>query len=172
MKRIDPKVPLAAAALLLVTACAQSGTVAREPAAKPDAQPAAPLVMAPPPAPAPDSGIRELVKKDTQEGTGKTAEKGKAVLVHYTGWLYDPKAPDAKGEKFDTSEGRATPFGFVLGAGRVIRGWDEGLPGMKEGGKRTLIIPPNMAYGDRGAGGKIPPNATLVFDVELIRLLN
>jgi len=123
MKRPDPKLPLAAAALFLAIAGVHSGAVAAEPAA----QPAAPLVMAPPPAPAPDSGIRELVKKDTKEGTGKTAEKGKAVLVHYTGWLYDSKAPEAKGEKFDSSEGRATPFGFVLGAGRVIRGWDEGL---------------------------------------------
>lgn len=99
-------------------------------------------------------------------------EKGKAVLVSYTGWLYDSKAPDQKGAKFDTSEGRATPFGFVVGAGRVIKGWDEGVVGMKEGGKRTLVIPPAMGYGAKGAGDKIPPNATLLFEVEVIKMIN
>ena len=116
--------------------------------------------------------IKELVIKDTKIGEGKVAEKEKAVLVHYTGWLYDPKAPDQKGAQFDTSVGRPTPFGFTLGVGRVIKGWDEGIPGMKEGGKRTLIIPPSMAYGERGAGGVIPPNATLLFEVELIDVVN
>ncbi len=116
--------------------------------------------------------VKELVKKDTKVGTGKEAARGKAVLVNYTGWLYDPSKPDMKGAQFDTSTGRATPFGFVVGAGRVIKGWDEGIPGMKEGGHRTLIIPPAMGYGAKGAGDKIPPNATLLFEVELIKLLN
>jgi len=116
--------------------------------------------------------IKELVIKDTKVGEGKVAEKEKAVLVHYTGWLYDPKAPDQKGKQFDSSVGRPTPFSFLIGRGKVIKGWDEGVPGMKKGGKRTLIIPPSMAYGERGAGGVIPPNATLLFEVELIDVIN
>ena len=95
---------------------------------------------------------------------------GKAVLVHYTGWLYDPTKPDGRGAKFDSSLDRGVPFGFILGAGRVIKGWDEGVVGMKTGGKRTLVIPPQLGYGERGAGGVIPPNATLMFDVELIEV--
>jgi len=128
-----------------------------------------PVPLAPIAAPA---EVKELVKEDTKEGAGKVAEKNKAVLVHYTGWIYDPKAPGRKGAQFDTSAGRPTPFGFIIGVGKVIKGWDEGVPGMKEGGKRTLIIPPAMAYGDKGAGGVIPPGATLLFDVELVKVLN
>ena len=117
--------------------------------------------------------VKELIKQDlTVPAEGKVAEKGKAVLVNYTGWLYDPKAPEQKGKQFDSSAGRATPFGFVIGVGRVIKGWDEGVPGMKEGGKRRLVIPANMAYGEKGAGDTIPPNATLVFDIELIKIIN
>jgi FKBP-type peptidyl-prolyl cis-trans isomerase FkpA len=93
--------------------------------------------------------------------------------VHYTGWLYDPAAPEGKGKQFDSSRGRATPFGFIIGAGRVIKGWDEGVVGMKERGTRTLIIPPDMAYGGRDVGnGLIPPYSTLMFDIELIRVIN
>ena len=88
--------------------------------------------------------------------------------MHYTGWLYDPAAPDGHGAKFDSSVDRKETFRFPLGAGKVIKGWDEGVAGMKVGGTRTLVIPPQMGYGARGAGGVIPPNATLVFDVELI----
>jgi FKBP-type peptidyl-prolyl cis-trans isomerase len=123
------------------------------------------------PAPAPTE-VKELVKQDSKVGEGKPADAGKAVSVHYTGWLFDPKAADRKGKKFDSSLDRGMPFGFILGAGRVIKGWEEGVLGMKEGGKRTLYIPPSLGYGERGAGGAIPPNATLVFDVELIKVLN
>jgi FKBP-type peptidyl-prolyl cis-trans isomerase len=98
-------------------------------------------------------------------GSGAEAVKGKQVTVHYTGWLW---ADNKKGAKFDSSVDRGSPFSFNLGAGQVISGWDEGVAGMKVGGKRTLIIPAKLGYGDRGAGGVIPPNADLVFDVELL----
>ena len=114
--------------------------------------------------------VQTLQKIDSKQGTGAEAVPGKAVVVHYTGWLYDPSAPEGKGAKFDSSLDRKVPFGFILGAGRVIRGWDEGVAGMKVGGTRTLIIPPDMGYGARGAGGVIPPNATLIFDVELLEV--
>ena len=110
----------------------------------------------------------ELQKIDTLPGTGREAEPGFNVSVHYTGWLYDAAAEGFKGKKFDSSVDRKQPFDFALGAGQVIQGWDEGFAGMKIGGKRTLIIPPEMGYGARGAGGAIPPNATLIFDVELL----
>ncbi|HEX4782449.1 MAG TPA: FKBP-type peptidyl-prolyl cis-trans isomerase [Usitatibacter sp.] len=114
----------------------------------------------------------QLVKKDLKEGDGKVVEFRTPILAGYTGWLYEPCAPDHKGAKFDSSEGRSTPFGFVVGAGRVIKGWDEGVIGMKEHGKRLLVIPPDKGYGERGAGGgKIPPNATLVFEVEVVEVL-
>ena len=105
---------------------------------------------------------------DVEVGTGAEAVAGKSVSVHYTGWLYDESAPDHHGKKFDSSRDRGQPFSFVLGAGSVIKGWDQGVAGMKVGGKRTLVLPPEFAYGSRGAGGVIPPNATLVFDVELL----
>jgi FKBP-type peptidyl-prolyl cis-trans isomerase FkpA len=114
------------------------------------------------------TNITELQKIDTQVGSGREAELGFHVTVHYTGWLYDEKAEDKKGKKFDSSLDRKQPFDFDLGAGQVIEGWDTGFAGMKVGGKRTLIIPSEMGYGARGAGGVIPPNATLVFDVELL----
>ena len=114
--------------------------------------------------------VTSLQKTDAKQGTGAEAVSGKAVVVHYTGWLYDPTQPGDKGAKFDSSLDRKVPFGFILGAGKVIRGWDEGVAGMKVGGQRTLIIPPDMAYGARGAGGVIPPNATLIFDVELLEV--
>ena len=102
---------------------------------------------------------------DTVVGTGAQATKGKSVTVHYTGWLYQN---GVQGAKFDSSKDRNDPFVFSLGAGMVIRGWDEGVAGMLVGGARTLIIPPDLGYGARGAGGVIPPNATLKFDVELL----
>lgn len=112
--------------------------------------------------------VSELQKIDTVVGNGAEATPGSDVSVHYTGWLYDPAAGDLKGKKFDSSVDRGQAFDFPLGGGRVIKGWDEGVAGMKIGGKRTLIIPSEMGYGARGAGGVIPPNATLVFDVELL----
>ena len=115
-----------------------------------------------------EKNITTLVIKDTVLGNGRQAEKGLAVTVHYSGWLYDPNQKDGKGKKFDSSLDRNDPFVFNLGAGQVIRGWDDGVDGMKIHGKRTLIIPPDMGYGSRGAGGVIPPNATLIFDVELL----
>ncbi len=114
--------------------------------------------------------VTELKKIDVKLGTGAEAVAGKTVVVHYTGWLYDPSKPDGHGTKFDSSLDRKDPIVFPLGSGRVIKGWDNGVAGMKVGGKRTLVIPPDMAYGERGAGGVIPPNATLIFDVELIEV--
>ena len=96
------------------------------------------------------------------------ATSGSDVTVHYTGWLYDEKAPQQRGLKFDSSVDRGQPFTFLLGAGQVIRGWDDGVAGMKVGGKRTLLIPADLGYGSNGAGGVIPPGASLVFDVELL----
>jgi FKBP-type peptidyl-prolyl cis-trans isomerase len=115
-----------------------------------------------------DATQNELKKIDVKQGHGREATAGSGVVVHYTGWLYDSSKPDSHGTKFDSSRDRGTPFRFVLGQGRVIRGWDEGVAGMKVGGQRTLVIPPGMGYGARGAGGVIPPNATLIFDVELL----
>lgn len=106
-----------------------------------------------------------LQYEDTTEGTGPVATKGQSVTVHYTGWLYNNAI---QGAKFDSSKDRNDPFVFHLGAGMVIRGWDEGVAGMKVGGTRTLVIPAELGYGARGAGGVIPPNATLKFDVELL----
>lgn len=137
---------------------------------------AAPAALAQSPSPAPnqssklDATVIELKKLDIKQGTGAQAVAGKPVVVHYTGWLYDPAAPQGKGKKFDSSVDRKEPFMFPLGAGRVIKGWDQGVAGMQVGGQRTLIIPPDLGYGARGAGGVIPPNATLIFDVELLEV--
>ncbi len=121
-----------------------------------DAQSAKPVTTA--------SGLQYI---DTKPGTGAQPRQNQTVVVHYTGWLY---VNGAKGKKFDSSVDRGEPFEFPVGAGRVIRGWDEGVGSMKVGGKRTLIIPPQLGYGANGAGGVIPPNATLMFDVELLGL--
>ena len=110
-----------------------------------------------------------LQYEDTVIGSGDVATKGQSVTVHYTGWLFKD---GVQGAKFDSSKDRSDPFVFTLGAGMVIRGWDEGVAGMLVGGARTLIIPADLGYGARGAGGVIPPNATLKFDVELLDLAN
>ena len=104
---------------------------------------------------------------ESKVGSGQEAKAGSNVSVHYTGWL---NTDGQKGKKFDSSVDRGTPFNFPLGAGRVIKGWDEGVAGMKIGGKRTLFIPSSLGYGARGAGGAIPPNADLIFDVELLEI--
>ncbi|MGE5242622.1 MAG: FKBP-type peptidyl-prolyl cis-trans isomerase [Betaproteobacteria bacterium] len=132
------------AGVLLVAACGQSGEVDKM------------------------DTITSLRAWDTKVGGGAEAGAGDRVTVQYTGWLYDPKAQDHHGTKFDSSRDHGEPFTFTLGAGQVIKGWDDGVEGMKVGGTRTLIIPPQLGYGARGAGGVIPPNATLVFDVELV----
>ena len=121
-----------------------------------DAQGAKPVTTA--------SGLQII---DTKPGTGAAPKQGQTVVVHYTGWLY---TNGQKGKKFDSSVDRGDPFKFPVGAGRVIAGWDEGVGSMKVGGKRTLIIPPGLGYGANGAGGVIPPNATLMFDVELLKV--
>lgn len=114
--------------------------------------------------------ITDLIKNDTKIGAGEEATGGHTVKVHYTGWLYKADAPQKKGVKFDSSVDRGEPFIFPLGSGRVIKGWDQGVVGMKIGGQRTLIVPAHLGYGARGAGDSIPPNAVLVFDVELLEL--
>lgn len=143
------------AALACAGAYAQSGMPAKS------ASPAAAAMGAP-------TALKTI---DRKVGTGALAEAGQPVAVHYTGYLYDATAPDNKGKKFDSSIDRKVPFGFIVGAGRVIKGWDEGVPGMKVGGQRTLIIPADKGYGERGAGADIPPNATLLFDVELMSVV-
>jgi FKBP-type peptidyl-prolyl cis-trans isomerase len=124
---------------------------------------AAPPLQNPPPEP-----VSALVMVDRVVGSGPEAKSGQRVQVHYTGWLYNPGQESGRGQKFDSSKDSGRPFVFPLGAGRVIKGWDQGVAGMKVGGQRVLIIPAALGYGSRGAGGVIPPNATLIFDVELL----
>jgi len=112
--------------------------------------------------------VTKLIKIDRKVGDGKEAVAGKTVDVHYTGWLYSAATPNNKGAKFDSSRDRGAHFSFPLGEGRVINGWDQGVAGMKVGGQRTLIIPADLGYGARGAGSAIPPNAALIFEVELL----
>jgi FKBP-type peptidyl-prolyl cis-trans isomerase FkpA len=127
---------------------------------------AAPATPAPTIAP-----ITELQKTDVVKGAGEGVSQGQVAVVHYTGWLYEPTAEDHKGKKFDSSRDRGEPFRFTIGAGNVIKGWDDGVQGMQAGGQRQLVIPASLGYGDRGAGGGvIPPNATLLFDIELLAI--
>ena len=120
------------------------------------------------PGPPPGGSVAELQRIDLKAGTGTVASSGDEVSVHYTGWLYDQNAPDQRGQQFDSSRERGEPITFLLGAGRVIRGWDDGVAGMRVGGQRVLMIPASLGYGRKGAGGVIPPNASLVFEVELV----
>lgn len=114
----------------------------------------------------------ELLTQDLEPGSGTDTVRFRTpVLVEYTGWLYDGCARDLKGKQFDTSQTRGAPLGLIVGAGRVIKGWDEGLIGMKKGGKRLLVIPPEKAYGAKGVPGTIPPNSTLVFEVTLFSII-
>ena len=112
----------------------------------------------------------QLKVTELEPGTGPAIKAGQTAVVHYTGWLYVEDAPDHKGTKFDSSLDRNDPFSFPVGGGQVIQGWDQGVAGMQVGGQRRLIIPPELGYGARGAGGVIPPNATLVFDVKLLNI--
>ena len=112
----------------------------------------------------------QITKIDTVVGTGDAAAAGKTVVVHYTGWFYKPLAANQRGRKFDSSRDNGKPFEFQLGARQVIKGWDQGVAGMKVGGKRTLIIPSALAYGSRGAGSVIPPDSDLIFDIELLQV--
>jgi FKBP-type peptidyl-prolyl cis-trans isomerase len=150
MKRISllPMALLLSVSIFSTTACSEQAT--------------------PPTSKSEKSKVTELIKTDIKVGEGAEATAGHEVSVHYTGWLYEEAAPEHKGNKFDSSRDRGSPFEFPLGAGHVIQGWDRGVEGMKVGGQRTLIIPSTLGYGARGAGGVIPPNATLVFDVELL----
>jgi FKBP-type peptidyl-prolyl cis-trans isomerase FkpA len=124
------------------------------------------------PAQAPQSapGPQALQIIDLQNGDGASVSPGQRAVLQYTGWLYDASAPEHKGKQFDSSRGGPAPFRFMVGRGEVIKGWDQGVAGMKIGGRRRLIIPPDLAYGDNGAGGVIPPAATLVFDVDLLAI--
>ena len=125
----------------------------------------------PVPAPAPQTTPAvALQSHDLKPGDGPAINAGQTAVVNYTGWLFEAAAPDNKGKKFDSSLDSGTPFSFTLGTGQVIAGWDQGVAGMKVGGQRRLIIPADLAYGDAGAGGDIPPGATLVFDVELMAI--
>ena len=165
---------IALAATALIVACSK-----KEPAPESAAAPSAASQSTPqgasaetPASATTDTGttVMPLQKTDLAPGTGAEIKSGQTALVHYTGWLFDAAAAENKGSKFDSSVDRNEPFEFPVGAGMVIRGWDEGVVGMKVGGKRRLVIPPEMGYGARGAGGVIPPGATLVFDVELVEI--
>jgi FKBP-type peptidyl-prolyl cis-trans isomerase len=176
-----PTLTLVLAAALPLAAHAAEPAKQPKPATPPPSV-TAPAKAAPAPQPAPATAPPEveaarrtaqslgLVIQDLKVGSGEVALPGAVVRVHYTGWLLDPAAPEGKGRKFDSSLDRGDPFVFPLGGGRVIRGWDLGVAGMQPGGRRRLVIPAELAYGERGAGGVIPPNATLVFDVELLSL--
>jgi len=134
---------------------------------KPGAQPAAaPPAGAPPPA----GAVTALQSVTLKPGTGAAVAAGQTAVVEYTGWLYEASATDNKGKQFDSSRSSGRAFRFPLGTGSVIKGWDQGVAGMKIGESRRLIIPPDLAYGDNGAGGVIPPGATLVFDVDLVAI--
>jgi len=154
-------VGMALLAVAFATGCAAQPESPATP--EPQSQPPAEEQPAPSEAPVGEADVTELKIEDLTPGTGAEAKKGDAVTVHYTGWLTD-------GTKFDSSVDSGQPFTFVIGQGDVITGWDEGVAGMKVGGKRKLVIPPQMGYGAQGAGGVIPPNATLVFEIELLEV--
>jgi FKBP-type peptidyl-prolyl cis-trans isomerase len=115
--------------------------------------------------------VAQLIVSDLSPGTGAEAQAGNLVTVHYTGWLYDPKAVETKGKKFDSSRDAGQPFQFPLGAGKVIAGWDQGVAGMRVGGQRRLILPPNLGYGSQGNPPQIPGNSTLIFEIVVLAFL-
>ncbi len=157
--------------LLLAASCAQAQDAATPATPAAPATPGMPATPASPATPAtPAAEVKDpLVIKDTKVGTGAEAVLGSKVAMHYSGWLYKPMAAFQHGRKFDASYDRGEPLEFVLGAGKVIKGWDQGILGMKVGGRRTLIIPAHLAYGKRAVGdGLIPANSDLIFDVELM----
>lgn len=146
---------------LLAAACSKQGSPGSERQREDSPAAAAPAA----------ASITELQKIDVVKGAGEGVSAGQEAVVHYTGWLYDPSAPEHKGKQFDSSRTSGRPFRFVVGAGSVIKGWDEGVQGMQPGGQRELIVPADLGYGATGAGGGvIPPNATLLFDVELLAI--
>lgn len=152
---------VSAAAALFAAACSKESSPAGSERKRADA-PSAAATSAP---------VTELQKVDVVKGTGEGISSGQRAVVHYTGWLYEPGAPDHKGKQFDSSRERGKPFRFVIGSGGVIKGWEEGVQGMQPGGQRQLIIPAELGYGATGAGGGvIPPNATLLFDIELLAI--
>jgi FKBP-type peptidyl-prolyl cis-trans isomerase FkpA len=157
--------------LVVTMALAAFGIVACSRSEKPDSAAAAPAEATPAVTSPTPTGTETMAlqKTDLSPGNGAEIQSGQTALVHYTGWLYDAGAPENKGKQFDSSVG-GEPFEFPLGGGAVIQGWDQGVVGMKVSGKRRLVIPPEMGYGNRGAGGVIPPGATLVFDVELVEI--
>jgi peptidylprolyl isomerase len=161
-----------ALAVSLLAACSSRDKPAQETAAAPPpTDAAAPSESVAAATPATGTENMPLQKIELAPGAGAEIKSGQTALVHYTGWLYDAATPENKGKKFDSSVDRNEPFEFPVGAGMVIKGWDEGVVGMKPGGKRRLVIPPEMGYGARGAGGGlIPGGATLVFDVELVEI--
>lgn len=156
--------PVLVLTALLSAACAS----AQDP--KPASAPPPPKATSAEAQPKCQPSPKELIVKDIEPGTGRPLIPRASVLVWYTGWLYDGCKADLKGAMFDTNKTKPVPFGVVVGGGRVIKGWDEGLVGMKEKAKRLLIIPPDKAYGEKGAGGVIPPNAALVFEVETLNI--
>jgi len=148
---------LATSVAICAALCGAAPAMAADPAASPSTTKAASMN---------DSVPTELQVEELSPGNGPEATPGHSVTVHYTGWLRNPDG--SPGRKFDSSVDRGDPFRFSLGAGQVIKGWDQGVAGMKVGGKRRLVIPASLGYGARGAGGVIPPNAALIFDVELL----
>jgi FKBP-type peptidyl-prolyl cis-trans isomerase len=151
--------------LVLLSAFATSSLLAG--CASPAAQTSPVAAVALPAAAAPNA-VKVIERK---QGEGAAVESGNPIAVHYTGYLWDPKATDNKGTKFDSSIEKGVPLGFIVGAGRVISGWDDGVIGMKVGGQRTVVIPASKAYGEKGSPPNIPPNATLVFDMELMSII-